>query len=55
MVRCYRDTEAWDAYGVPLPLRDLRDVDEQPLPCNVLEARLDDTELHCTCVVHAVN
>ena len=33
---------------MPLQRRDVWNLDEQPLACGVLEAGLDDAELHCT-------
>ena len=38
-----------DTNRMPLPTRDIGNLDEQPLARSVLEARLDDTKLHGTC------
>lgn len=35
-----------DGEGVPLPARDVGNLDEEPLASGVLEARLEDTEFH---------
>ena len=37
---------------MPLPARDIGDLNEQPLAGNVLETRLDDTQLHSTTGMH---
>jgi len=34
---------------MPLPRRDFGNLEEQPLACSVLEARLHHTKLHSTC------
>lgn len=41
-----------DGYRVPLPFRNLRNLDEKPLSCRVFEARLDDAEFHGTTWVY---
>jgi hypothetical protein len=38
-----------DTNRMPLPARDIRNLDEQPLASRVLEAGLHDTKLHGTC------
>jgi hypothetical protein len=51
MVNCDTFRTSWrhvkaQTYRVPLPARDGRDLDEEPLAGDVLEAGLDDAELH---------
>lgn len=38
-----------DTNRMPLPAREIGDLDKQPLACSVLEARLDKSKLHSTC------
>ena len=35
-------------YGMPLPRGEIRDLEEEPLPSNILKTGLDDAKFHGT-------